>query len=354
MDAETIKKFERANENLGNKKSRIYFLVKDTKGNPKGGVRYIYQMANSLLKQGYNAIILHEANDYKGVGDWLGEEYMKIPHTAIEGQELQIAPEDFVVIPELYGHVLEQLSNIASGKIILCQAYDHMLETLPPGANWSQFGFLKCITTSIEQKLYIETVQRGVTFDVVEPLIPSIFEKKDKPAKPIISIQCREPRDTAKIVKTFYLKFPQFRWITFRDIRGVSQKDLTGVLKESFVSVWVDVESAFGTYPIESMAVGTPVIGKVPNLKPEWMNDHNGIWTFDFNQVVDVLAEFIQNWLEDNISEKLYQSGYETAGRYQDEIVFDNHVNNIFQEYLNTRKESFSEQLEKLKIEENN
>ncbi len=132
------------------------------------------------------------------------------------------------------------------------------------------------------------------------------------------------------------------------------QTDLTNVLKESFVSVWVDIESGFGTYPIESMAVGTPVIGKVPNLKPEWMNDHNGIWTFDFNQVVDVLAEFIQNWLEDNISEKLYQSGYETAGRYMNEMLFDEQINKIFQEYLNTRRESFSEQLEKLKIEENN
>ena len=353
MDTETIKRVERAIENLANKSSRIYFLVQDTKGNPKGGVRYIYQMAHSLLKQGFNSIILHETNDYKGVAEWMGEEYMKIPHTPIEGQELKIAPEDFVIIPELYGHVLEQLSNIASGKIILCQAYDHMLETLAPGANWAQFGFLKCITTTSEQKQYIEGVQRGVSFDIVEPLIPTFFNAKDKPAKPIISIQCREPRDTSKIVKTFYLKYPQFRWITFRDIRGVSQSELSTVLKDSFVSVWVDVESGFGTFPIESMASGTPVIGKVPNLKPEWMNDNNGIWTFDFNQVVDVLAEFIQNWLEDNISEKLYTAGYETASRYQNEELFDNQIKNIFEQYLNNRKESFSEQIEKLKVEEN-
>jgi hypothetical protein len=354
MDTETIKKVELAIQNLTNKTSRIYFLVQDTKGNPKGGVRYIYQMAHSLLKQGFNSIILHETKDYKGVGEWMGEEYMNIPHTPIEGQELKIAPEDFVIIPELYGHVLEQLSNISSGKIILCQAYDHMLETLPPGANWAQFGFLKCITTSKEQKEYIESVQRGISFDIVEPLIPSLFDKKDKPAKPIISIQCREPRDTAKIVKTFYLKYPQFRWITFRDIRGVSQSELSTVLKESFVSVWVDQESGFGTYPIESMASGTPVIGKVPNLKPEWMNDNNGIWTFDFNQIVDVLAEFIQNWLEDNISDKLYTAGFETSMKYQNEELFNTQVKNIFEDFLQNRKESFSEQLEKLKIEETN
>jgi hypothetical protein len=271
MTQEQITKLEQSIQNMKDKKSRIYLLVQDTKGNAKASVAYIYELGMALLKNGYNPIILHETPDYTGVEEWLGEEYMKIPHVPIEGQELQIAPEDIVVIPELYGHVLEQLSNIASGKIIRCQAYDHMLETLPPGANWAQFGFLKCITTSVEQKQYIENVQKNVSFDIVEPLIPSMFNKKEKPAKPIISIQCREPRDTAKIVKTFYLKYPQFRWITFRDMRGIAQEDFSKFLKDSFVSVWVDNESGFGTYPLESMVSGTPVIGKVPNMIPEWM-----------------------------------------------------------------------------------
>jgi hypothetical protein len=50
-----------------------------------------------------------------------------------------------------------------------------------------------------------------------------MFYKKEKPAKPIISIHTREPRDTAKIIKSFYLKYPQFRWITFRDMRGINK-----------------------------------------------------------------------------------------------------------------------------------
>ena len=31
----------------------------------------------------------------------------------------------------------------------------------------------------------------------------------------------------------------------------------------------------------------------------------NGIWTYDLNSLVNVVAEFTQNWLEDNISEQL-------------------------------------------------
>jgi hypothetical protein len=45
MDEETIKKIEESIKNLESKKSRIYFMVQDTKGNAKAGVRHIYQMA---------------------------------------------------------------------------------------------------------------------------------------------------------------------------------------------------------------------------------------------------------------------------------------------------------------------
>jgi hypothetical protein len=150
---------------------------------------------------------------------------MSLPHQTIEGENLAISPEDFVVIPELYGHVMEQLKNFPCGKIVLCQAYDYMLETLAPGVTWQQHGFFKCITTSEEQKNYIKDVMKSISIDVINPIIPSVFSKKDKPSKPIISIHTREPRDTAKVIKTFYLKYPQYRWLTFRDMRGIKQED---------------------------------------------------------------------------------------------------------------------------------
>ena len=41
MDIEKLQKIEGSIENLKSKKSRIYFMVQDTKGNPKASVRYI-------------------------------------------------------------------------------------------------------------------------------------------------------------------------------------------------------------------------------------------------------------------------------------------------------------------------
>ena len=142
MELEKIQKLEKSLENLKNKSSRIYFLVQDTKGNPRAGVKYIYDMALTLKNNGYNSIIIHETKEYTGVSEWLGEEYMDIPHQSIENQNLSISPEDFIIIPEIYAHVMDQLKNFPCGKVVLCQAYDHVLETLPPGVTWNQYGLL--------------------------------------------------------------------------------------------------------------------------------------------------------------------------------------------------------------------
>jgi hypothetical protein len=135
-------------------------------------------------------------------------------------------------------------------------------------------------------------------------------------------------------------------------MKNISQTDFSKFLKESFVSVWVDRESGFGTFPIESTISNTPVIGVVPNLKPDWMNENNGIWTYSFNEIIDVLANFAQNWLEDNINEELYTKMSETGEKYQNKESFDNKIESLFVDYFNVRKEMFSQQLEKIKITE--
>jgi len=139
MDTEKLKKIEESIENLKNKNVNFYFLTQDTKGNAKASVRFIYQMAKSLVDNGYNATIIHEKTEFSDVKEWLGEEYSIIPHKPIESQDLKISPEDFIIVPELYGYVLDQISNLSCGKILLCQSYDYMMETLSPGMSWTDY-----------------------------------------------------------------------------------------------------------------------------------------------------------------------------------------------------------------------
>ena len=347
MENSIEEKVKQSISTLRNKQSRIYLLVQDTKGNARASVRYMYQMGKTLKENGFNPIILHEKADYAGVIAWLDDSYMELPHQSIEGQNLEISPEDFLVIPEVFGYVMDQVKQLPCAKIVLTQSYSYMLETLQPGQTWSQFGFMKCITTNHKQKEYIEKVMRSCSFDILEPYISEVFEPKLLPAMPIVGIHTKDQSDAVNLIKTFYLKFPQYRWFTFRDLRGLSEVEFANSLKDCFVSVWVDNESGFGTFPLESMKSNVPVIGKIPNLPPSWMNEENGIWITDQTLLADVIADFIQNWLEDNIKPEIYDEMKKTSEQFSDKQKFESTLVSLFEGYFNTRADAFEQQITK-------
>jgi hypothetical protein len=222
-----------------------------------------------------------------------------------------------------------------------------MLETLQPGQTWNQFGFYKCITTSNKQKEYIERVMRQISFDIIDPVISDEFQPKKSPAMPIIGVHAKEQSDAINLIKTFYLKFPQYRWFTFRDLRGLSEKEFANSMRDCFLNVWIDDHSAFGTFPLESMKSGIPVIGKVPNLSPDWMSEDNGIWITDQTLFPDLVADYVQNWLEDNIDPKIYDEMKKTVERYIDKQKFESQVVSLFDGYLTLRADSFENQISK-------
>jgi hypothetical protein len=351
MEQANLEKLQISIENLQNKSARIYFFVQDTKGNAKASVSHTYRMALTLKKNGFNPIILHEQKDYAGVTEWLGSEYMELPHNSVEGQQLEISPEDFIIIPEIFGYIMPQISKLPCAKIVLCQSGDWITETLSPGQSWSSLGFPKCIITSEWLKSYVSPIMKNVSYDIIEPVISEKFSPSKFPSKPIIAVHSRDQRDGVNFIKKFYLKFPQFRWVTFRDMRSQSEEEFSNTLKETCLSVWIDTESSFGTFPLESMASNCPVIGVLPNTPPSWLNEDNGIWTKESDKLIDYVADFIQNWIEDNISEKLYTSGLETAKQYQNLEKFESTVVSLFENYVNSRLTSFSEQINKFKVD---
>jgi hypothetical protein len=243
---------------------------------------------------------------------------------------------------------MDQIKNLPCGKIVLSQSYSYIVETLQPGQSWGQFGFLKCITTTEKQKEYLERVMRQTTYDIITPTISENFEPRKLPPMPIIAMHTRDQTDTINIVKQFYLKYPQFRWFTFRDMRGLSENEFANSLKNCFLSVWIDDASGFGTYPLESMSCGVPVIGKIPDLIPEWMDEKNGIWVQDKLKIVDYIAEFVQNWLEDSVKPELYDDIEVTAQKYNNFENFKTNVIEKFSGYLNNRINAFEDQLKKI------
>jgi len=321
--------------NLETKKFNLYFFTLDTKGNPTAGIANIYEHVKLLNELGYNAVILHEKNDYKlvgdenqnGVGDWLGMEYTKLPHISIESQELNVTPADFIIIPEIFANIMDQVKAFPCKKIVFSQSYDYLLELLPIGKRWNvDYGFNDVITTTTKQAQYISNLFPSIVTHVVPVSIPSYFKDSDKPKIPVVAIHTRNQGDAAKIAKSFYLQYPVYKWVTFKELRGLTREQFADELGKSCLAVWIDETSGFGTFPIEAMECNTPVIGKIPNLIPEWMEHtsedgnisikNNGIWTNTTINIPELIGTYLKVWLEDSVPEDLINGINDSKGKY--------------------------------------
>ena len=347
-------------EQLENKNFSIYFFTLDTKGNPTAGIANIYEHVKVLNELGYNAKILHEKNDYKlrgddssmGIADWLGEEYATLPHVSIEGQNLNISPADFIVIPEIFSTVMDQIKAFPCRKIVLSQSYDYLLELLPIGKRWDiDYGFNHVITTSERQSNYLKTLFPSVRTHVVPVSIPEYFKPSEKPKIPVVSISTRNHGDAAKIAKSFYLQYPMYKWVTFKELRGLTRKEFAEELGKSCLGIWIDDSSGFGTFPLEAMHSNTPVIGKIPNMVPEWMEaideqgnpiiKNNGVWTNTTLNLPELIATYMKVWLEDSLPEDLMASIKESSTIYTTErqkLI----IQNVYGQLVHERKEEFN------------
>lgn len=331
-------KIEDVIKEIENKDCNLYFFTLDTKGNPTAGVANIYQHVKTLTELGYKAHILHEKKDYKikgdqdgmGLEDWLGTEYANLPHTSVDSQSLTIKPSDFIFIPEIFATVMEQVKNMPCKKIVFAQSVEYMFELLPVGKRWtSDYGFNDAITTSKTQSEYIKAHFPEINTHVVPVSISKAFKPSDKPKIPVVSIICRNHSDVLKITKSFYLQYPLYKWITFKELRGLPRDMFASELSKSCLSVWVDDLSGFGTFPIESMECETPIIGKVPNIVPEWMLSDdgngntsirdNGIWTNTTQNIPELIGRYIKLWLEDSEPVDILTGMKASKGQYTEE-----------------------------------
>lgn len=338
-------------EQLKTKEFGMYFFVLDTMGNPTAGIANIYEHVKILNDLGYKATILHEKNEYKGVGSWLGEEYEKLPHLSIESQQLKVTSSDFIFIPEIFSTLMDQTKDFPCKKVVFSQSYSYALELLPVGKRWADFGFNDAITTSEVQAKYLKSLFPSLKTNTVPISIPSYFKPTDDLQKPIVAIHTREQSDTLRIIKSFYLQFPQYRWVTFRDMRGLSRKEFADELKNSAVGVWVDDVAGFGTFPLEAIECNVPVIGKIPSLTPEYIDKdgegirENGVWTNNILLIPELIAEFMRLWFEDSLPKVLFDEMEKTKGQYSEGMQVMK-INEVYSKLVDERILEFTHMLE--------
>lgn len=348
---ENIEKLENSLGKLNSDEYTIYFLTYDTRNNARASVKYIYDMALTLKENGKNVKILVEDKTYTGIQLWLGDKYDSLEVVTIKDDRVEIKIEDIIVVPEYYSNVLENLSNIKCVKVMLVQQKEYIFETLPIGSKWIDFGFDKVITTSEANKKYITEYFKDSVVYIAPPMIGDNFSPSETSPKPTIAISCRDRSINKKIISEFYIKYPHLRWINFRDMNQMTYLEFSESLKECMVSVWIDDDSSFGTFPLESMKCGVPVIGKIPKNEPDWLSE-NGMWTYDETKITEILGKFVMAWLEGvELTDEVIQKMKDTLLPYDSEITKSN-ILTIFESFKKSRILSIEKALEKLNKEE--
>jgi hypothetical protein len=208
-----------------------------------------------------------------------------------------------------------------------------LLELLPLGKKWNaDFGFHDVITTSKKQADYISSLFPGITNHIIPVGIADYFKPDEKPKVPIVTVVTRNHGDAKKIANAFYLQYPIYKFVTFKELRGMPKKEFADTLGKSCLAVWVDDPSGFGTFPLEAMQSGTPVIGKMPNMIPEWMEEdvldkdgkptgqkaikNNGVWTNTTLNIPELIGTYMKVWFEDSVPQDILNSMKETNGKY--------------------------------------
>ena len=370
-DKQAIERIDEAISNLKENNFTFFFFIVDCKNVPNGNMQYMYQLAKTLNDKNYKVKMLYQLeNEYNkseieelnrkekpiderrvftGVGEWLGEEYMNLPHINISKEEWKVSPSDFLFIPEVFSSLMKQTYQFKAPckRIVVLHNYDYITEFIPFNDEWGTYGIRDVITNTDQQGKLVNSVFPYIKCKTLNPYISDIFRKPIKPKKLIVNIISKRTEDVNKIMKQFYWKYPMYKFISFRDLRGYPKEMFAEFLQESAITVWVDNETPFGYSAIEAIRTGNILIGKVPEHSPEWMSDddgllNNAVWTYDINTIPDILSQVLGSWMQDKIPAVLYENMEKLDNLYTYE-TYEKKVDEIINDYINERIKEFTE-----------
>lgn len=343
---------------IDNKEFTFYFYVADTKGNASGSLAYIYDIAYGLHEMGYKVSMLHSEEEFVGVGEWMGEKYAELEHFNIERHKIDIAPSDFLFIPEIYTNVMTATRNLPCQRIGILQSFDKLTELIPFGAGWGDLGIFKAITTTETNAERLRQYFPYVKTNVIKPKISNVFAKPEGLKKLIVNVVTREQSDINKIVKPFFWQYPMYQWVAFRELRGLSREQMAQSLQEAAITVWVDNITDFGYLPLEAMKCQSIVVGQVPSVAPEWMMDGDnltnaGIWVDNTASLPSVLASVIRTWTLDRIPDEIQNEADKLVSKYTEGQQLQDIKTVCINGLVDERRKEFASTLEELNNSEN-
>lgn len=347
----TKEQFDEVLDKLENGNYKLYFFCPDFDKH-SGGVGLLYDHVRILNENGFNAVVLHNKKGFKP--SWLGKRAEGVPIEYMENNTLSLNLEDFFFIPEGFPNVMEMLrqQNVPAKKIVFCQNWYYILNALQPGQTWQQLGIGDCLSVSEFQTRYIQSIFPGIRCkNVVGSVDNEVFKKPDSMTTKLPQVAFLPSRDgglkSANVIKTFYLLFPHFKWIQFKQLTGLETEEFAAAMRESAFYVHFDEFSSWGTAPIEAWLSGCYVagwdgVGGVEYMRPVNLREPDkntgNIWLAPNGDIVK-LALLIGNMIESWVTNEMPKGVNEAA-----EIACENYTKEAERDSVLTAHKEYCEE----------
>ena len=359
--AVTKQDIQRVIDKLGDGDYTSYFFLPDF-DKPSGGVKLAYDHVKAMNENGFKAKIIHQKEGYQP--EWLKDYYeqdedgkfINIPVIGLDEGKLPVLIEDFFFIPEGFPNVMENLAkqNAPCKRIVFCQNWYYVLNALPAGVFWSDYGITDCMSVSKSQTEYLNMIMPGLNIRNVVGHIPSdVFYPPDSMSEKKLQIAYIPSRDggtkSHNVIKTFYAMHPYFRFIKFIELKGLSKDDYARALRESALYVNFDEYSSWGTAPIEAFMSKTLVAGWDGVGGREYMNTDN-MWIVpngDILRLALAIGNMVEKYIMDDIDEKTYSAMEEAASMYTKEAERDSIIS-VHSDWRDQRIEEFNQLISRI------
>ena len=209
---------------------------------------------------------------------------------------------------------MSQTRDLPCKRIILLQNFEYMTKIIPAGVHPYEYKITDAIVNTEVNKKFLANNLPRIKTRVVRPGISSaMFRKNVEPKKMIINFAVKEADDASRIVKPFWWKYPQFKWVTFAQLDNLPQEIFADALRDAAFTIVIDNGTSFAYSALEALKAGCIVLAKIPENTPDWMMNGDElsdaiVWFDNLDEVPDLIANLVAMWVRDDIPEELYST----------------------------------------------
>lgn len=279
---------------------------------PSGGVRVIYSHVRHLVRNGFNAFVVHQKQDFRP--PWFQDD---VP-TLYFDQQFALFPDDLVIIPEDHRGFLELFRSVAVRKIVFCQNHFFVFDGLGAHDSWQSLGISGVMACSEVVADFARSVLGWPSVPVVHCAVPEFFTQQPKKLQ-VAYMPRKRPMEAEFIRQTCTRLIGSEFVLGWVPLDNLPEGRVAEVLAESAFFLSLSRLEGLGLPPLEAMASGCVVVGFSGYGGREYASQDNGYWCEEDDLVgcAHSLARAARLLRDDGEeTRRVVESAVATAGRY--------------------------------------